>query len=67
MRDPIYWDDVYAIALMLRRVYPRVDPLRASDGDLRRWVIALDGFADNPAGGAPELLDDIRAEWIELS
>ncbi len=65
-RDPIYWDDAYPIALMLRRAHPEVDPLQVPDAELRQWVARLDGFADDVDGGVPELLDGIRAEWVEL-
>lgn len=57
---------MYAIALLLRRAYPHVDPLQVSDAELRQWVVQLDGFADDTSGGVPELLDGIRAEWVEL-
>lgn len=64
--DPIYWDDAYPIALALKANYPDVEPMEIDHETLRRWVIALPGFNDDPAMGRIEWLDDIRREWLEI-
>ncbi len=64
--DPVYWDDAYPIALMLKVAHPGADPA-AVDGDtLRAWVAALPGFADDPQQACAGWLDDIRIEWLEI-
>jgi FeS assembly protein IscX len=64
--DPLYWDDVYPIALVLRAAHPDVDPVDIDQNVLHEWVIALRDFADDPAVMRSEWLERIQAEWIEL-
>lgn len=64
--EPLYWDDAYAIALLLKRAHPDVEPVSIGAQSLRRWVTSLQGFADDPDGGYAEILDAIQAEWVEL-
>jgi len=64
--DPLYWDDAYPIALMLKREHPEADPVRVDPAVLRGWVIALPGFADDPGLVCTEQLVDIQAEWVEI-
>ena len=66
MADPIYWDDAYPIALMLRRAHPGVDPAGLALETLREWVLLLDGFADDPRLMSVEILEQIQAEWLEV-
>ena len=65
--DPVYWDDPYPIALMLKRAHPNVDPTEISHDVLHEWVITLDSFADDKAVFVIERLEDIQAEWTELA
>ncbi len=66
MADPLYWDDAYPIALMLRKVHPGANLLMAGLAALHGWVVALDGFADDPALYSVDLLEQIQAEWVEI-
>lgn len=66
-KDPLYWDDAYGIALLLRKAYPEVDPAEVDPRQLAGWARALDGFCDTPEGGYLEALEAIQAEWIELT
>ena len=59
-------DDAYPIALMLQRAYPGVDPAGLALEKLREWVVALDGFADDPQLMSVEILEQIQAEWLEV-
>lgn len=64
--DPLYWDDSYPIALLLRDMYPDVDPVEIDQDVLHGWVVSLRPFADDPAAERGEWLEQIQAEWIEL-
>jgi len=59
------WTDTYAIAAALYDKYPSVDPMSVRFTDLRRWVLELDGFADDPAHSGEKILEAIQAAWIE--
>lgn len=65
--DPLYWDDAYGIALLLKQAHPQVEPAELDQRQLAGWVVALDGFCDSPEGGYNEILEAIQAEWIELT
>lgn len=64
--DPLYWDDPYPIALMLRQMHPNVDPTDIDLQTLQLWVTQLDGFADDPNVMLIERLEDIQVEWVDL-
>ncbi|MCS7061201.1 MAG: Fe-S cluster assembly protein IscX [Anaerolineae bacterium] len=64
--NPLYWDDAYPIALLLKARYPDVEPVEIDQATLREWVMALPGFNDDPAVVCAEWLDDIRREWLEI-
>lgn len=59
------WDDSYAIALELRRLYPQVDLDNVSLRTLYEWTVALDDFDDDPALANDEILAAIVKEWLE--
>ena len=42
------WIDTREIAIALAEAHPEVDPERVNFVDLHRWVVALDGFDDDP-------------------
>ena len=68
MQDPVYWDDAYPIALLLRETHPDVtDPASIEPALVRDWVIALEAFADDRAFTPIEWLEQILVEWVELS
>lgn len=64
--DPVYWDDAYPIALLLKAHHPDAEPADVDHVTLRRWVIALPGFSDDPDMARAEWLDDIQCEWLEI-
>ncbi|MFN4294828.1 MAG: Fe-S cluster assembly protein IscX [Thermoflexales bacterium] len=67
MADPLYWDDAYPIALLLRSAHPNVaDPTTLDLHVLREWVIRLDGFSDDCEAWPVEWLERIQMEWVEL-
>jgi FeS assembly protein IscX len=61
----LHWTDVLEIAIALEENHPDVDPRYVNFVDLQRWVVALDGFADDPQRGGEKVLEAIQAAWIE--
>jgi FeS assembly protein IscX len=59
------WTDVIDIAIELVESHPEVDPLTINFVDLRSWVMALDGFDDDPDRCGEKVLEAIQAAWIE--
>jgi FeS assembly protein IscX len=59
------WTDIYDIAIALAETHPEVDPLTVRFTDLHGWVLALDGFADDPKRSNEKILEAIQAAWIE--
>ncbi len=61
------WTDVYDIAIELYEAYPDVDPRFVNYVDLRSWVLALEGFEDDPDRCGEKILEAIQMAWIEES
>ena len=59
------WTDINDIAIELADTHPDVDPLTVNFVDLRTWVLALDGFDDDPDRCGEKILEAIQAAWIE--
>jgi len=59
------WTDTRDIAIALADEHPDVDPARVNFVDLRNWVVALDGFADDPKRSGEKILEAIQQAWIE--
>jgi FeS assembly protein IscX len=59
------WIDTREIAIALADAHPDVDPERVNFVDLRAWVLALDGFDDDPNRSGEKILEAIQAAWIE--
>lgn len=59
------WIDTQDIAIALADKYPDVDPARINFVDLRNWVLALEGFEDDPSRSGEKILEAIQAAWIE--
>lgn len=59
------WTDVQDLAIELYEAHPEVDPLSINFVDLRNWVMALEGFDDDPARCGEKILEAIQAAWIE--
>lgn len=59
------WTDTQEIAVALADKFPDIDPQRINFVDLRNWVMALDGFADDPNRSGERILEAIQAAWIE--
>jgi len=59
------WTDVNEIAIELADSHPDIDPQYVNFLDLHNWVIALEGFDDDPNRGGEKVLEAIQAAWIE--
>ena len=59
------WTDTREIAIALAEAHPDMDPTRVNFVDLRSWVLALDGFDDDPKRSGEKILEAIQAAWIE--
>jgi FeS assembly protein IscX len=63
--NPIYWEPTYEIVLALMRTYPSFNIEAIGYQQLMEMIVALPGFADDPAIASEELLRDILREWYE--
>ena len=59
------WTDSLEIAIGLADAHPDVDPNRVLFTDLRRWVLELPGFDDDPAHCGEKILEAIQMAWID--
>jgi FeS assembly protein IscX len=61
------WTDILQIAETLYDKFPDIDPKTIRFTDLRRWVMELPGFDDDPNHSGEKILEAIQAAWIEES
>lgn len=59
------WTDTRDIAIELADKYPDVDPKTIRFTDLRDWVLALDGFDDDPKHCGEKILEAIQMTWMD--
>jgi FeS assembly protein IscX len=59
------WTDIYDIAIALEEKHSAADNVNLRFTDLRKWVIELEGFSDNPDGCNEKILEAIQAAWID--
>ncbi len=59
------WSDVFEIAMGLADSHEDVDPQYVNFVDLRKWVMALEGFDDDPVRCGEKVLEAIQMAWIE--
>ena len=59
------WTDTSEIAIALADAHPDVDPRYVRFTDLRRWVLELEGFSDDPAHSGEKILEAIQMAWID--
>ena len=59
------WTDSRDIAIALADKFPDVDPKTVNFVDLRNWVLALEGFDDDPQRSGEKILEAIQMNWIE--
>ena len=59
------WTDSREIAIALSEAHPSIDPSRVLFTDLRRWVLELPGFDDDPKRCGEKILEAIQMAWID--
>ena len=59
------WTDSREIAIALAEKFPDVNPASVNFVDLRNWVLALEGFDDDPKRSGEKILEAIQMTWIE--
>ena len=59
------WTDSLDIAISLDEAHPEVNPLKINFVDLRKWVLALEDFDDDPQRSGEKILEAIQMAWIE--
>ena len=59
------WTDTQDIAIALAEKFPDVDPKTVRFTDLRRWVMELEGFSDDPNRSGEKILEAIQMTWID--
>ena len=63
--DSLSWDDSYAIALALKRLYPEISLEEVSLSMIYRWTLALPDFLDDPELANDSILSAIYQDWFE--
>jgi FeS assembly protein IscX len=61
----LYWDSTYAIVIALMAHYPERNPVEIGLEELTDLVLALPGFADDPALANERIMLDIQSTWYE--
>ena len=59
------WTDVQEIAIELAEAHPELDPRTIRFTDLRRWVLELPAFDDEPERSGEKILEAIQQAWID--
>jgi FeS assembly protein IscX len=59
------WTDSRDIAIELEEAHPDVDNVNLRFTDLRKWVLALPDFDDDPAKSSEKILEAIQMAWID--
>ena len=65
MPTELHWTDAEEIAIQLTEKHPDIDPLTVRFVDLHRFVMELDGFADDPKLSNEPKLEAIQMAWLE--
>jgi FeS assembly protein IscX len=61
----VKWTDSREIAIALSEARPGIDPSRVLFTDLRRWVLELPGFDDDPKRCGEKILEAIQMAWMD--
>ena len=59
------WTESQRIAEELFDKFPEIDPKTVRFTDLMDWVMALEGFNDDPEHCGEKILEAIQLAWIE--
>ncbi len=59
------WTDINDIAIELVDAHGDVDPMSVRFTELMQWVMALEGFDDDPDRCGERILEAIQMAWLE--
>ncbi|MFL3647098.1 MAG: Fe-S cluster assembly protein IscX [Cellvibrionales bacterium] len=59
------WIDINDIAIELCERHPSIDPQYVNFVDLRKWVMALDGFDGDAERCGEKVLEAIQMAWMD--
>jgi len=59
------WTDIRDIAIALDETHPDINPRYINFVDLRKWVVELPGFDDDPEHSGEKVLEAIQMAWLE--
>jgi FeS assembly protein IscX len=59
------WTDINDIAIELEERHPEVDNVNLRFTDLRKWVMELPDFEDDPNKSSEKILEAIQMAWID--
>jgi FeS assembly protein IscX len=59
------WEDAEDIGIALHEKLPEADPLTVRFTDLRKWVMELEAFGDDPVKSTEGKLEAIQMAWYE--
>ena len=65
MNQNLTWTSTEDLAIALADKHPVTDPLTVRFTDLHKWVLALDGFTDDPRNSNEKKLEAIQMAWHE--
>ena len=65
MATEFYWDDAEDIGLLLADKFPQQNPLEVRFTELRRMILELPTFADDPHASNETKLEAIQMAWYE--
>lgn len=65
MAVELYWNDSDDLGILLAEKFPKQNPLEIRFTDLRRMVVELKAFADDPKGSNEGKLEAIQMAWHE--
>jgi len=61
----LQWIDTLDIAIELDEAFPDIDPKFVNFVDLRKWVMELEEFDDDPEHCGERILEAIQLAWME--
>jgi FeS assembly protein IscX len=59
------WTDARELGERLYDLHPETHPLAVRFTDLHAWIVALDGFDDDPGGSTEGHLESVQMVWYE--
>jgi FeS assembly protein IscX len=65
MTQNLTWTSIENLAIALADKHPDTDPLTVRFTDLHKWVMALEGFSDDPKNSNEKKLEAIQMAWHE--